>query len=68
MEQKNEMIQSSFEVYQSNKDEEDFFDTIKRILVKIRAGKTPEIEKNVKLVFFLIFLSFHLGFHQKERK
>jgi len=34
--QKNEMILSSFEVFQSNRDEEDFVDTIKRILSKIR--------------------------------
>ena len=68
MEQKNEMIQSSFEVYQSNKDEEDFFDTIKRILVKIRAGKTTEIEKNVKLVFINNFLIISFRFSPKRKK
>lgn len=46
--QKNEMIQSSFEVYQSNKDEEDFIDTIKRILVKIRATNPDRQEQPKK--------------------
>lgn len=35
--QRNETILSSFEVYLSNKDEEDFVDTIKRVLNKIRS-------------------------------
>ena len=47
--QKNEMIFSSFEVYLSNKDEEDFMDTIKRILQKIRSRNLEEKTKeNIK--------------------
>lgn len=45
MKEKNEMISSSFEVFLSNKDEEDFIDTVKRVLAKIRAGLEEKQQK-----------------------
>ena len=64
--QRNEMILSSFEVFQSNRDEEDFYDTIRRILSKIRGKSERPSEKDFSKPSY--FVSQRPGTAVEERK
>lgn len=64
--QKNEMILSSFEVFQSNRDEEDFYDTIRRILSKIRGKSDRPSDKDPAKPSY--FVSQRPGTAVEERK